>query len=90
MADLSNAEEAMARLRRDDLADGLAVEVEIAVRLHRNGSMSVAAPLGDKDFCLRMLDEAKDAIRRHGTERTLVVPERDVDAKFIPIPERMT
>lgn len=73
-----------------ELADPLRVAVELRIRLHVGGALSVEGPMGDKAFCKRMLEEAWDAIRRqHGAERLLtpspveetrlVIPEQDVE-----------
>lgn len=47
---------------------------EIVIRLHVDGALSVQAPMGNVPFCLRLLDEARDAIKRQAA----VVPASDV------------
>lgn len=79
---MSEIQEAMAKMRTDR-PDGLAVEVALTIRLHRNGAMSVEGPTGDPKFCKQMLDEAWDAIKRnHKPDRpALIVPAGDVEAR---------
>jgi hypothetical protein len=62
-----------------DLPDDLAVGVELVIRLHRNGSLSISGPIGEPEFCYQLLDHARDAIKRQTTERpSLVIPSYDV------------
>lgn len=64
---------------RTDLKDGLGVAVDLHIRLHANGAMSISCPVGDKDLALSMLEHAKDAINRQAKPKSLVVPWKDVD-----------
>jgi hypothetical protein len=62
--------------------DPLAATVTLAIRLHRNGALSVEGPIADKAFCRRLLDEAWDAIKRQSRDvPALVVPGGDVDSQ---------
>lgn len=67
----------LARLAEDPLA----VTVELHIKLHNNGAMSVSAPIGDPAFCKQLLEEAWEAIKRQTQAGVVVVPGRDVDAK---------
>lgn len=62
-----------------DLKDGLGVVVDLHIRLHANGALSVSAPLGDKNLCLQLLDHARDSITRQSNPRKLVIPGKDTD-----------
>lgn len=64
-----------------DLPDGLAVDVALTIRLHRNGSLSVEGPVADKAFCKQLLEHGWDAIKRQHSGPRLVVPSCDVDVK---------
>lgn len=59
----------------------MGVTLELTIRLHRNGAMSVQAPLGDPAFCKQLLEEAWEAIKRQTEPATVIVPERDVDTR---------
>lgn len=69
--------DAYKRMARD-LPDELGVTVELRITLHKNGALSVSAPLGDKALCYSMLDHARDAITR-STDNRIVIPEQDVE-----------
>lgn len=62
-----------------DLHDGLGVAVDLHIRLHENGALSISAPIGDRNLCLALLDNARDAILRQAKLKGLVVPGKDVD-----------
>jgi hypothetical protein len=65
----------------DDLYDDAVIcKIEIAVR--RNGAMSVAGAINDLADAIAMLDNAKDAVRRHHDRNRienggLIIPGRD-------------
>jgi len=65
----------------DDLYGETKVAVlEIAVR--KNGTMSVAGCINNMDYALKMLDEAKDTIRRHNARQVnIIVPAHMTDLK---------
>lgn len=67
-----------------DFSDGLAVDLTLTIRLHRNGSLSVEGPVADTVFCRRLLDEAWDAIKRQGAKPLIVTPGNDVDVRAKP------
>lgn len=67
-----------------EMADPLKVAIELRVRLHVGGALSVEGPIADKAFCRRLLDEAWDAINRQGANRpALVVPGCDTDIRAL-------
>lgn len=71
--------EAFARVA-SELPDDLDIAMSLGIRLHRNGSLSVAGPIGDPAFCRKLMDNAWEAIQRHQkADQPLVVPGRDVD-----------
>ena len=49
----------------------------ITVRLHANGTISVAGTIGDKKMARHLLDHAKDAI--NSQVKDLIIPNRDVE-----------
>lgn len=49
----------------------------ITVRLHANGTISIAGTIGDKRMAKHLLDHAKDAI--NSQVKDLVIPNRDVE-----------
>lgn len=51
----------------------------IRVSLHANGALSVEGHIGDKKLACAMLDHAKDAVKTHGTQSQIILPNRDVD-----------
>lgn len=79
---MSEIQEAMKKLRTD-LPDDLAVVLTLSIRLHKNGAMSVEGPVGDPDFCRKLLDEGWAAIKRNAAEEkpVLIVPGNDVDSR---------
>lgn len=62
------------------LLDGARREPMVLTITHYpNGAMSVEGPIDKTDYCLSLLENAKDAVRNHGRPRgELVVPARDV------------
>ncbi len=72
---MSSIDDGYLKLARD-LGDN-PVTVSITIRLHQSGALSVEAPLGDPAFCYRMLDEARDAIKRQSP----IIPACDVDSR---------
>lgn len=67
---------------RTELGDGLGVVIDLHIRLHQNGAMSVSAPIGDLDLCMSMLENGRDAILREGKRlgrANIIVPGDDVD-----------
>ena len=67
----------MGAVALDRLPEGVVVEVKI--KLHASGAMSVEGPMHDKPFLLAMLANAADAVRNHGKNGNLIVPAHDVD-----------
>jgi hypothetical protein len=64
----------------DDLyGDTKVAVIEVAVR--RNGAMSVAGCINNLPYALAMLDQAKDAVRRHHSRmnagKQLIIPAHD-------------
>lgn len=76
---MSRIDPEFAQKLKTDLKDGLGVTVDLHIRLHENGAMSISGPTGDMDFCLQLLEHAKDAIRRQAKPRELIVPAKDLD-----------
>lgn len=63
--------------------------VEISIRYHDNGALSVGGNIKDKKFALQLLEHAKDAILREVAEpNEIVIPNKDVsvtpDRRFLP------
>lgn len=59
---------------------GDAVAIEIVIRVHASGAMSVAGPVEDREWMLAALDHAKDAVRNHHRPKNeIVIPGRDTD-----------
>lgn len=76
---MSHDREAFERAARQFKDDELAVDMELSIKLHRNGALSVSGPVGDRAFCRKLLDEAWAAINRQ--EPTIITPGRDVDSR---------
>lgn len=77
---MSGLDPEFAQKLRTDLKDGLGVVVDMHIRLHENGAMSISAPIGDRQLCLNMLAHATDTIKRQAKDANqLVVPGKDVD-----------
>ena len=66
----------------DDLYGDEVTEV-IEIKVRRNGSMSVAGCINNLQYALAMLDNAKDAVRRHHLRMNdrhdvgLIIPPQD-------------
>jgi len=77
--------ESPARLRSkfDPMTIARTVDVQLTIRIYRDGAMSVEGPTGDPAFCKQMLDEAYAAILRNqkSDHPALIVPGHDVDTK---------
>lgn len=56
--------------------DAPIAKIEIVCR--RNGALSVGGDIGDLNYALAILDNAKDALRNHHCRRPVVIPARDV------------
>lgn len=66
-------------MQTDRPDDDFTIVREINLRLRRNGAMSIEGDIGDLNFVLAMLDNARDAaLRQIPPTGTLVVPGRDV------------
>lgn len=61
---------------------GMTVVGEIRVRVYDGGALSIEGPTADGAWCVAVLENALDAIRRKHS-REIVVPGRDVT-----LPER--
>ena len=74
------------KMQTDRPTDDLEVVAEINLRLRRNGAMSVEGHIGDRNFVLAMLDNARDAVLRQiPPTGSLVIPGRDVEVpEFAP------
>jgi hypothetical protein len=67
------------KMQTDRPTDDMDIVAEVNLRLRRNGALSVEGHIGDRDFVLAMLDNARDAVMRQiPATGTLVVPGRDV------------
>lgn len=51
----------------------------VTVRLHSHGGVSVSGTIGDRYLACNLLEHAKDAVRRNGSESAIIVPNRDVE-----------
>lgn len=73
--------EAMERLQRT--FDPMAVAVQLTIRIHRSGAMSVEGPTADPEFCKKMMGEAYAAIVRNQKPEgpKLIIPESDLDSR---------
>ena len=59
--------------------DDLDVVAFIGINLRRNGAMSVGGHIGDKNFALAMLDNARDALLRQiPANENMLIPGREV------------
>lgn len=74
--------DAYERMQRQ-AADPLGVQLEVIIRLHANGAMSVQGPFGEPKFFLELLDEAKAVVKRQTLPANdqLIVPPDYVGAK---------
>ena len=50
----------------------------VTVRLHSHGGVSVSGTIGDKNLACKLLDHAKDAVRRNGKDQ-IIIPNSDVE-----------
>jgi hypothetical protein len=72
------------RLKRD-AENAPAFVATMAIRVHYDGTMSMDAPLGDKQLCLAMLDQARDAVLANAKDKGwLVTPPGYGDAVARP------
>lgn len=58
--------------------DGNRVVVELVIRVHASGALSVQAPLEDKAWCLAALEQATSAVKNHRAGG-IIIPGSDVD-----------
>ena len=58
---------------------GDAVRVQIVIKVHASGALSIEGPLEERAWMLAALENAKDAVRNHRPrELGLIVPPSDV------------
>jgi hypothetical protein len=54
----------------------------LEIRVRRNGSMSVGGNINDKNYALKVLDNARDTIQSYHARRhqnsTLIIPHQDL------------
>lgn len=50
---------------------------QITIKVFRNGALAVEGPVHEKEWCLAVLENAKDAVRNHHSPRPIVVPGKD-------------
>ena len=55
--------------------------LRMVITLYPDGAMSIEAPIADKKFCLHLLDEAREAIKRQPEPGQIIVPGEDVDSR---------
>ena len=78
--------EAYEKLARDLPGEG--VPITLTIHAYADGAMCVEGPFWDKEFCFKMLDEAREAIKRQGrTREQIVVPKEDVGFRWTPMTE---
>ncbi len=59
--------------------DGDAVAVEIIIRVHASGAMSILGPMQDPAWVLAALDHAKDAVKNQMKPKNeIVIPSKDI------------
>ena len=58
--------------------DGDKVAVQITIKVHASGALSVEGPLDEREWMLAALDNAKDAVRNHRRNAPIIVPAKDV------------
>ena len=57
----------------------------MTIKVHYDGTMSLDAPLGDKQLCLTMLDQAREQVLAHAKDRGwLIIPPTASEAKARP------
>lgn len=74
-------DEQFARLLRDGIHEGLRVDYQMTICLHRDGSMSISGATADKAFNLRVIDEARAALARQPDAVAILTPGADVDVR---------
>lgn len=52
--------------------------ITLLVTLHPSGALSCEGPIHEKNFCIAMLENAKDSVRNHRGPGELVIPGKDV------------
>lgn len=57
---------------------GDVVTVQIVIKVHASGAMSVEGPLDEREWMLAALENAKDAVRNHRRASPIIVPPKDV------------
>ena len=67
------------------------VIAEIQIKVRRNGTMSTGGAINNLEYALAMLDNAKDAVRRHhgrmASGQRVIVPPQDVSLPELLIPD---
>jgi len=55
------------------------IRAEINLKMYQSGAMEIAAPMGDKKWCIAALQHAIDAIKGSSQpESALIIPASDV------------
>lgn len=68
-----------------DAINAPAFVATITIRAHYDGTMSMDAPLGDKQLCLTLLDQAREAVLANAKDRGwLITPAEYGEAKARP------
>jgi hypothetical protein len=62
---------------------GMKLLAQLRVGVWSDGGLSIEGPILDRMWCLAAIENAKDAVRNHRTDRTVVVPFKDV---AVPLP----
>lgn len=79
-----NDRERFEKMQRD-AAQAPAYVATIVIRVHHDGSRSMEAPMGDKQLCLQMLDEAREQVLANAKDAGwLFAPPGHSDAKVKP------
>jgi hypothetical protein len=55
-----------------------AVQARYVITIRENGALSIEGPIGNKEYTLAVLENAKDAVRNHRAQRMVDVPAHDV------------
>jgi len=60
--------------------DGMKALACLSIKVYANGALSIEGPMDDPQWCLSVLEHAKDAIKNriHMMNNTIIIPERDV------------
>lgn len=54
----------------------------LIIRIQESGALSVEGPIENREWCIAVLENAKDAIRNHHLRKdTIIVPGTDVDPR---------